>query len=94
MPSFLSTRAEPEAAIDMGSPPVPRLYTVREVARILQITGQNVRRLIHGGQLEGRRIGIKIRVPHEGLVRFLDASRCSGPDPRRDPRRGRAMSSG
>jgi excisionase family DNA binding protein len=89
MSSFLSTPVEPEAAIDASSPPVPRLYTVREVARILQITGQNVRRLIHSGKLEGRRIGIKIRVPHEGLVKFLDASPCAGPDPRRDAWRRR-----
>ncbi len=85
-----STRSEAEATIEASSPMAPQLYTVREVAKILRVTGQSVRRLVFSGKIDGRRIGIGIRVPHEALVRFLDASPCTSPDPRRDPRGGRA----
>lgn len=72
--------------------PMPlRLYSVQEVARILQVTPQAVRKLIFGGKLRARRVGVLIRVPQEAIVRFLEGSPCTEPDARRDPRRRRGQ---
>ncbi|MBI4604679.1 MAG: helix-turn-helix domain-containing protein [Planctomycetes bacterium] len=68
-------------------PPLLRLYTVRQVARILQVTEEAVRKLIFTGKLAASRVGIFVRVAEPSIQAFLDESRCARPDERRDPLR-------
>jgi excisionase family DNA binding protein len=61
------------------------------VAQVLQVTDQAVRRLIFTGKLSATRVGVLIRVREDAIVSLLEASPCTTPDSRRDPRRrGRA----
>ena len=64
-----------------------RIFTVREAAGILKVTASVVRKLIHEGKLHGSRVGVQIRIPAAAIEEFLEKAVCSGPDPRRDPRR-------
>ena len=68
-------------------PPGLRLYSVRQVGRILQVTEASVRKLIFSGELRAKRVGILVRVPEPELERYLERSDCTRPDARRDPRR-------
>lgn len=45
-------------------------YTVQEVAEILSLSEQTIRKLIHEGKLHAIRLGRAYRVPHEALVRL------------------------
>jgi excisionase family DNA binding protein len=68
-------------------PPALSLYSVRQVAEIFQVNEQAVRKLIFVGKLPASRVGILIRVSEEAILRFLEASPCTAPEPRRDSRR-------
>lgn len=57
-----------------------RLYSCREAAKLLDLSDDSVRRMIHAGQLDGVRIGKRIlRVLGESLDRCIHA----GSEPRR-----------
>jgi len=60
-----------------------KLYSPKQVARILQVTEQSVRVLVKQGRLEAFRVGIQLRIRKEALNELLLANRWSGPDPRR-----------
>lgn len=47
-------------------------YTVEQVAELLKVSPQTVRRLIREGQLKAVRVGIQLRVKKEELDRFLE----------------------
>jgi excisionase family DNA binding protein len=49
------------------------LYTVEQVADILQVSPQTVRRLIKEGQIKAVRVGIQLRVKKEELDRYLES---------------------
>jgi excisionase family DNA binding protein len=65
-----------------------RLYSIRQVARILQVTPV-VRKLIFTGKLPATRVGILLRVQERSIEAFLEASPCTEPDPRRASRGGK-----
>ena len=45
-------------------------YTVQEVAEILSLSEQTIRKLIHEGKLHAIRLGRTYRVPYESLVQL------------------------
>ena len=49
-----------------------KIYTVKEVAQILQTSRQQVRRMIQGEELAAVRVGREWRIPEEALKAFLD----------------------
>jgi putative molybdopterin biosynthesis protein len=50
------------------------VYTVEQVAKILQVSPHTVRNLIKEGKIKAVRVGIQIRVTQEELDRFLKQS--------------------
>ena len=66
-----------------------KLYSVQQVANILQVRESAVRKLIFGGKLAANRVGIFIRIRQDAIEHFLEESPCREPDPRRDPLRTR-----
>ena len=67
-----------------------RLFSVRQVAQLLQVRESAVRKLIFEGKLTATRVGVLIRISQSSLERFLDENPCTEPDARRDPRRRRS----
>jgi excisionase family DNA binding protein len=51
--------------------PMGIIYTVAEVARLLQVSPRTVQRLIHQGQLKSRRVGRIHRILGKDLQAFL-----------------------
>ena len=49
-----------------------KVYTVKEIAQILQTSRQQVRRMIQGEELDAVRVGREWRIPEEALKAFLD----------------------
>ncbi len=45
-------------------------YTVQEVAEILSLSEQTIRKLIHEGKLQAIRLGRTYRIPYESLVQL------------------------
>lgn len=62
------------SAVDPEGPP-----SVREVAELLGVHPQTVRRLIHEGKLEGVRIGGALFVPRTALDELLARQRRKPP---------------
>jgi excisionase family DNA binding protein len=56
-----------------------RLLTVREVARMLRVSGMTVYRLIETGDLEATRVGRLFRVHEASFDAYLAAHRASPP---------------
>jgi excisionase family DNA binding protein len=79
----------PDAGLEEALPQSLRLYSIRQVARILQVTQPVVRKLIFTGKLPATRVGILVRVQEKSIEAFLEASPCTEPDPRRASRRGK-----
>ena len=67
---------------------LPTTYTIREVAKILHVTEQTVRKTIHEGALSAFHVGTNLRVTQEGLLNFIRENVSKGPLAVRDPRRG------
>ena len=59
----------------MSTPDPDRPASVREVAELLGVHPQTVRRLIHEGRLEGVRVGSGLFVPRAGLDELLARQR-------------------
>ena len=55
------------------------LYDRKEAARQLSISVRSLDYLIAGGQLETRRIGKKVLIPHGSLSRFAQANHYDSP---------------
>jgi hypothetical protein len=55
------------------------LYDRKEAARQLSISVRSLDYLIGGGQLETRRIGKKVLIPHGSLTRFSQANHYDSP---------------
>lgn len=49
-----------------------KVYTVKEIAQILQTSRQQVRRMIQGEELDAVRVGREWRISEESLKAFLD----------------------
>ena len=49
-----------------------KVYTVKEIAQILQTSRQQVRRMIQGEELDAVRVGREWRIPEESVKSFLD----------------------
>lgn len=47
-------------------------YTIEEVATILRVSPQTVRKLIKEKQLKAVRVGVQLRIKKEELDRFLE----------------------
>jgi excisionase family DNA binding protein len=60
----------PEPAASAGPEP-ERLLTVKQVAELLGVCPATVYRLCHSGQLPSTRLLNAIRIPRQGLLRFL-----------------------
>lgn len=45
-------------------------YSVQEVAEILALSEQTIRKLIHEGKLEALRLGRTYRIPYESLIKL------------------------
>jgi putative molybdopterin biosynthesis protein len=50
------------------------VYTVEQVADILQVSANTVRKLIKEGKLKTVRVGVQIRITQQELDRFLSQS--------------------
>jgi excisionase family DNA binding protein len=50
------------------------VYTLEQVADLLQVSVQTVRRLIRDGKLKSVRVGVQIRVRKDDLDRYLSSS--------------------
>jgi excisionase family DNA binding protein len=50
----------------------PIVYTVEDVARILKVDEQTVRKLIADGELRYKRVGRQYRITKEMLQEYLD----------------------
>jgi excisionase family DNA binding protein len=48
-----------------------RTYTLKEIAKILQVSEQTVRRMINDGKLVSIRAGVQIRVTQAALDAYL-----------------------
>lgn len=59
-------------------PDALRLYSPKQVARILQVDPILVRRMVREGQTDGWRVGCQIRVPQTSLEKFLQESAAKG----------------
>ena len=64
-----------------------RLYSVSQVAKILQVGENTVRKFIFEGKLRAWRVGVYIRIPQSAVEAFVEESPCIKPDTRRGPRR-------
>jgi excisionase family DNA binding protein len=51
-----------------------RVYTLKEVGDLLQVSEQTVRRLIREGQLQAIRVGVQLRVTQAALDAYLNQS--------------------
>ena len=49
-----------------------KVYTVKEIAKILQTSRQQVRRMIQGEELEAVRVGREWRITDDALNAFLN----------------------
>jgi len=49
------------------------VYTLEQVAEILQVSVHTVRRLIKEGKIKAIRVGIQLRVTQKDLDRFLES---------------------
>jgi excisionase family DNA binding protein len=58
-----------------ANPPGGRLYSVQEVANLLGVHAETVRRLIHSGGLNAVRVGRVLRVEEDELDRYLNRQR-------------------
>lgn len=50
------------------------VFTIEEVAKILKVSEETVRRLISNGELEARRVGRQYRITREAINKFLGRS--------------------
>ncbi|WP_279138443.1 helix-turn-helix domain-containing protein [Faecalicoccus pleomorphus] len=48
-------------------------YTIQEVAEILSLSEQTIRKLIHEGELKAVRLGRTYRIPYEALIELRSA---------------------
>jgi excisionase family DNA binding protein len=48
-----------------------QFYTVEEVATMLRVSKETIRRLIAEGRLEGVRVGHQVRISKDALDKFL-----------------------
>ena len=49
-----------------------KYYTVKEIAALLKLHEETIRRAIRQGRLESVKFGRDYRVPHEKLIQFLE----------------------
>ncbi len=68
--------AQPPASARTPAP-LPETLTVEEVATILRISVQSVRRLLRDKELPGVRVGKYWRVPRVALEAFLDGHKAA-----------------
>lgn len=54
-----------------------RVYTIPEVARILQVGRHKVERLIRSGQLRAKLLGNSYRITHANLRAFLESDEAA-----------------
>ena len=52
-----------------------KYYTVKEIAVLLKLHEETIRRAIRQGRLESVKFGRDYRVQHENLIRFLEQKR-------------------
>jgi excisionase family DNA binding protein len=57
-------------------PPLPRLYSIPQVAEALGVSAKTVQRWIKAGTLPVHRLGKQIRVSQADLAAFIAQSRC------------------
>jgi len=53
---------------------IGEILTVKEVAVLLKVTCQQVRKMIAGGELSAVKVGREWRIPMEFLVEFLSGN--------------------
>lgn len=51
----------------------PRIYTVSQAARLLQVQEVRIRQTIHNGELKAARLGRVFRIREADLFAFIDA---------------------
>ncbi len=49
----------------------PLAYSIRDTAQKLSVSPQSVRKLIERGELQPRRVGVRVLIPRAELERFL-----------------------
>lgn len=58
--------------------PYPYMMTPDQVANFTGSTGQEIRKLLNRGDIQGCRIGIKWCIPKLGLLNYLNKNRKAG----------------
>ena len=56
----------------MSSKPLPRFYTVEQVANLLSVSQRSVRRWIAAGELLAHKFGRQVRISEIDLRAFVD----------------------
>lgn len=78
MDSYVGIDPEVSEAL-LSETPVSKLaYSKKEAARTLSIGVRTLDYLIGSGELEARRVGRRVIIPHGALVRFLRGDHPSG----------------
>jgi excisionase family DNA binding protein len=49
----------------------PLAYSIQDTAQKLSVSPQSVRKLIERGELQTRRVGVRVLIPKSELERFL-----------------------
>lgn len=53
----------------------PKIYTVKDLAKLLKVDSENVLRLIHGEQIEAFKIGSQFRVTEDALKKYINENK-------------------
>lgn len=69
--------AETPRAETLEVPEDLRVYTIPEVARILQVGRHKVERLIRSGHLRAKLLGNSYRITHANLKAFLESDEAA-----------------
>jgi excisionase family DNA binding protein len=53
----------------------PLAYSIQNSAKLLGVSPQNVRKLIARGQLRSCRAGVRVLIPRDALLEFLEGKK-------------------
>lgn len=51
----------------------PLAYSIQDSAKQLSVSPQSVRKLIERGELRTRRVGVRVLIPRDALLEFLES---------------------
>lgn len=57
-----------------------KVYTIKQVAEILQLKERTIKQYIAEGKLKAARFGTRVRISHDHLVEFFNSHVVNGDD--------------